>query len=141
MTDPGYRLLDLLLFGFHAALVVFNVVGWAWRRTRRLHLFTICGTIFSWFGFGAVYGWGYCPLTDWHWRVKEALGQTELPASWLKYYLDRATGLAWDPAVVDTLVVTPALAALGLSVWLNLRDLRGQGMRRQPPFGQRRGSP
>ncbi len=98
------------------------MLGWTWRRTRRLHLFTIGATLLSWFGLGAVYGWGYCPLTDWHWNVKRALGETVLPASWVKYYLDRLTGLDWSAAVVDRLVIGSAVAALTLSALLNARD-------------------
>jgi len=125
MTDPGlYRLCDLLFVAFHTALIVFNVLGWAWRRTRRFHLLTISATLLSWFGLGIVYGWGYCPLTDWHWQVKRALGETGLPASWVKYYLDQITGLAWNATLVDGLVVGIALAALVLSVGLNVRDRR-----------------
>ena len=91
MTDLAiYRLLDILFVVFHTLLVGFNMLGWAWRRTRRLHLITISVTLLSWFGLGVVYGWGYCPLTDWHWDVKRVLGETALPASWMKYYLDLA---------------------------------------------------
>lgn len=123
MTDPGlYRLYDLLFVAFHTALIVFNMLGWAWRRTRRFHLLTISATLLSWFGLGIVYGWGYCPLTDWHWQVKRALGETGLPASWVKYYLDQLTGVAWNAALVDGLVVGIALAALVLSVGLSVRD-------------------
>lgn len=125
MTDLTlYRLLDALFVVVHTALVTFNMLGWAWRRTRRLHLFTIGATLLSWFGLGVVYGWGYCPLTDWHWDVKRALGETALPASWVKYYADRVTGLDWSPVVVDGLVIGSALAALSLSVALNVRDRR-----------------
>jgi len=125
MTDPGlYRLYDLLFVAFHTALIVFNMSGWAWRRTRRFHLLTISATLLSWFGLGIVYGWGYCPLTDWHWQIKRALGETGLPASWVKYYLDQITGVAWNAALVDGVVVGVALAALVLSVGLNLRDRR-----------------
>ena len=123
MTDMAlYRLYDVLFVVFHTALIAFNMLGWAWRRTRRLHLITISATLLSWFGLGVAYGWGYCPLTDWHWQIKRALGETALPASWIKYYLDRITGIGWSPAVVDWLVVGSALGALVLSVWLNLRD-------------------
>ncbi|MDE2803640.1 MAG: DUF2784 domain-containing protein [Gemmatimonadota bacterium] len=123
MTDLAlYRLFDLLFIAFHTALIVFNVLGWAWRRTRRFHLLTISATLLSWFGLGIVYGWGYCPLTDWHWQVKRALGETGLPASWVKYYLDELTGVAWHAGLVDGLVIGTALAALVLSVGLNLRD-------------------
>ncbi len=130
MTDIGlYRLYDALFVVFHTALIVFNMLGWAWRRTRRLHLITISATLLSWFGLGVAYGWGYCPLTDWHWQIKRALGETALPASWIKYYLDRITGMNWSATVVDWLVVGSALGALALSAWLNLKDRlhRGSG--------------
>ncbi len=133
MTDLAiYRLLDILFVVFHTLLVGFNMLGWAWRRTRRLHLITISATLLSWFGLGVAYGWGYCPLTDWHWDVKRALGETGLPASWMKYYLDLVTGLDWSAALVDGLVIGSALAALMLSVVLNVRDARGMRDSREP---------
>ena len=119
-----YLVLDVLLVTFHTLLVGFNTLGWAWRGTRRLHLFTISATLLSWFGLGVVYGWGYCPLTDWHWQVKRALGEIHLPASCMKYYLDRITGVDWNAAVVDALVIGAALGALVVSVVLNVRDIR-----------------
>lgn len=131
MTDMAlYRLYDVLFVVFHTALIAFNMLGWAWRRTRRLHLITISATLLSWFGLGVAYGWGYCPLTDWHWQIKRALGETALPASWIKYYLDRITGMDWSAAVVDGLVIGSALGALALSVWLNLRDRSRRRSRR-----------
>ena len=133
MTDLAiYRLLHILFVVFHTLLVGFNMLGWAWRRTRRLHLITISATLLSWFGLGVAYGWGYCPLTDWHWDVKRALGETGLPASWMKYYLDLVTGLDWSAALVDGLVIGSALAALMLSVVLNVRDARGMRDSREP---------
>lgn len=137
MTSHAFhRLADVALLVLHGSLVVFNVSGWAWRRTRRLHLCTITATLASWFALGLVHGWGYCPLTDWHWRVKRALGETALPASWMKYYLDRITGRAWDPAVVDAIVVAAAVVALGLSACLAWRDRRASRLGRAP--GRRR---
>ena len=123
MSDPVfYHVLDALFIALHTLLVGFNLLGWAWRRTRRLHLIAISATLLSWFGLGVVYGWGYCPLTDWHWQVKRALGETVLPASCVEYYLERITGADWSSATVDSLVVGSALAALLLSVYLNARD-------------------
>ena len=125
MTDPVfYHLLDALFLAVHTLLVGFNLLGWVWTRTRRLHLITISATLLSWFGLGVIYGWGYCPLTDWHWQVKRALGETHLPASCMKYYLDRITGIAWSAAVVDALVIGAALGALVVSVVLNVQDIR-----------------
>ncbi len=123
MSDlTWYRLLDAVFIAFHTLLVAFNLLGWIWRRTRRLHLIAITATLLSWFGLGLVYGWGYCPLTDWHWDVKRALGEAGLPASWVKYHLDLVTGLDWSPALVDSLVIGSAIGACVLSVALNVRD-------------------
>ncbi len=30
--------LNLLFFVFHTAWMIFNMLGWAWRRTRPFHL-------------------------------------------------------------------------------------------------------
>ena len=65
-----------------------------------------------------------CPCTDWHWQVKRKLGETELPASYIKYYLDYLTGQNWNPTVVDVLVLVLGVGALVLSVELNWRDYR-----------------
>lgn len=119
-----YAALDVFFFVFHTALTLFNLVGWAWRRTRRVHLATITLTLLSWTALGFVYGFGYCPCTDWHWQVKRRLGATDLPASYVKFYLDRLTGLDLAPALVDAGVVVCAVAAFALSVALNVRDAR-----------------
>lgn len=37
------------------------------------------------------YGRGYCPCNDWYWQVKRELGETGLPASYIKYFLDLTT--------------------------------------------------
>lgn len=124
MPDLLYEVLDVLFVVFHGGLVAFNLTGWIWARTRRLHLAAIGLTVASWFGLGAVYGWGYCPCTDWHWDVKRRLGETGLPRSYVKYYLDAATGWDWDPALVNGLVLALGLGAFGLSIVLNLRDRR-----------------
>ena len=71
-----YTFLDYAFVVLHSFLVGFNLIGWAWLRTRRIHLVTISLTMFSWFFLGLYYGWGYCPCTDWHWTVKYKLGAT-----------------------------------------------------------------
>ena len=115
------ELLDAFFAAFHGALILFNLTGWIWARTRRVHLAVIGLTFLSWFGLGVFYGWGYCPCTDWHWQVKQSLGETDLPYSYVKYYADRLTGLDWDPFVVDATVLMLGLLALALSVRANWR--------------------
>lgn len=111
-----YLFLDVFLLLVHLLLILFVLAGWAFPRSRRAHLALIILMIASWIGLGSCYGLGYCPLTDWHWQVKRQLGQSNLPASYIKYYLDLLTGQDWDPLVVDT-----AVAGLGLTAFsLNL---------------------
>jgi len=117
-----YTFLDFFFIVFHASLILFILTGWAWRRARCTHLITIGLTILSWFGLGIIYGWGYCPFTELHWAVKHKLGETNLPNSYVKHYVDKLTGLTWDPFVVDTAVLILGLLAFALSCWLNWRD-------------------
>ncbi len=117
-----YTFLDFFFIVFHGSWVLFNLAGWAWIRTRRIHLITIGLTILSWFGLGIFYGWGYCPSTDWHWEVKREIGETNLPNSYVKYYVDKLTGFTWDSLVVDAAVLILGLLAFALSCWLNWRD-------------------
>ena len=119
-----YAFLDYFFVTFHTGLVLFDLTGWAWKRTRRIHLIVMGLTIVSWFGLGLFYGWGYCPCTDWHWAVKVKLGETNLPNSYVKYYVDRLTGRGWDPFVVDAGVLIIGLSVFALSCWLNVRDSR-----------------
>ena len=111
-----YIFLDVLLSLLHSLLIVFVLAGWAMKQTRRAHLTLIGLTVFSWIGLGYWYGFGYCPLTDWHWQVKRKLGQSGLPSSYVKYYLDSATGLEWDASLVDASVAGLGLAALSLNL-------------------------
>lgn len=117
-----YPFLDCFFSIFHGIFVLFNLTGWAWKKTRRLHLITIGLTVMSWFGLGIFYGWGYCPCTDWHWEVKHKLGETGLPDSYVKYYVDKLTGFTWDSLAVDAAVLILGLSAFAVSCGLNLRD-------------------
>jgi hypothetical protein len=106
-------LFDYFLLVIHTLVVIFNLTGWFWQATRKWHFLLISLTMFSWFALGPFYGWGYCPLTDWHWQIKYDLGQTDLPASWIKYYVDYVTGGDSNRLYIDIIVVV-----LGLSAWI-----------------------
>jgi len=123
-THQLYTALDYFFIIFHGCFSLFNLLGWVWRKTRRMHLIASSMTILSWFGLGVFYGWGYCPCTAWHWQVKYTLGETDLPLSYVKYYLDKLSGLTCPPLVVDATVAVFGLSAFGLSCWLNWRDCK-----------------
>ncbi|NOX36525.1 MAG: DUF2784 domain-containing protein [Calditrichaeota bacterium] len=116
------RFLNGFFFVFHSALIVFNLLGWAWRRTRRWNLYTLLLTGFSWFGLGIWYGFGYCPSTDWHWQVRRRLGYYDMPTSYIQFLLEQLTGWTFNPVLVDVLTLLGFLTALCMSIYLNYRD-------------------
>lgn len=113
------QLLDYGFFIFHLMLVLFNLFGWLWKPLRRAHLVVLLLTFASWFVLGIWYGWGYCPLTDWHWQVLYKLGKTGLPHSYITYLFDRAIGVNITDHTADILIGTTSVAALILSLKVN----------------------
>jgi hypothetical protein len=111
--------LNILFTIAHLALIGFNLTGWIWKRTRKAHFITLLATAASWFVLGIWYGWGYCPLTDWHWDVKEKLGESNLPNSFIKYFADKITGRDIDPSLVDKATLICLVAAVIASVYVN----------------------
>jgi len=97
----------------------FNLFGWIWKKTRRLHLFVVVATLFSWLGLGFWYGLGYCFLTDWEWDIKRALGERNLPHSFTQYLSDNVFGLYLDTWWVDVLTVGLFILAILLALWIN----------------------
>jgi len=118
------QILDYLFVGLHTFIVIFNLFGWAWARFRRWNLALLILTGLSWFGLGIFYGWGYCPLTDWHFTILEKLGKTPNETSYISYLLNRLLGLKVDEMLVDNTTFFGFIAALLTSVILNIRDLR-----------------
>lgn len=96
------HILDLFLSILHLLIIGFNLFGWIWRSTRKLHFYLVIATIFSWVILGFWYGFGYCPLTDWQWQVKAKLGEGDLPNSFIKYFADKLTGMDISSDLVDT---------------------------------------
>jgi len=119
-----YKILDIFFVVFHSFLILFNLFGWIWRRTRIWNLVTLLLTGASWVLLGWIVGVpGYCPLTDWHFSVLEKLGRTDLPNSYVKYLADRITGLDFNSGTVDKITLYSFLAALIISLILNIRQL------------------
>lgn len=118
------KLLDILLMLTHFVLIGFNLFGWIWKRTRKWHLITVAATAFSWFVLGIWFGWGYCPITDWEWTVKEKSGETNLPNSFIKYYADKITGGDIDTSLVNDATLTIFLLIIVITVYLNFFNKR-----------------
>ncbi|MCD4731585.1 MAG: DUF2784 domain-containing protein [Bacteroidales bacterium] len=117
-----FKFLDIFFLVFHSFLILFNLFGWMWKKTRRLNLITLLLTGFSWVGLGLFYGWGYCFLTDWHWQVLEKTGELNLPNSYVQYLLNRILGLQISVGTADYLTGILYAIALLLSVYSNLKS-------------------
>jgi hypothetical protein len=122
-----YHLLDIFFVIFHSSLIIFNLFGWIWKKTRIANLVTLVLTGASWLFLGLIVGvLGYCPFTDWHFDVLYKLGKTDLPNSYVKYLADRLAGLDFDARLVDNVTLYTFLAALALSLFFNIRDYLGK---------------
>lgn len=116
-----WHLLDKIFLVFHTLLTVFNLTGWIWKKTRAVNLITLLITGASWLFLGLITGIpGYCPLTDWHFRVLEKMGRTDLPGSYIKYLADRLTGLDLNPVMVDRLTLVLFMVSLTISLFINV---------------------
>jgi hypothetical protein len=122
MNSPLFLdIADYFFLTFHSALIVFNLFAWIWRALRKWHLLTISLTFVSWTLLGIWYGWGYCPLTDWHWDILRKKGVTGLPNSYISYLIERLLGFTLPPETVDILTLGLALLALIISIYLNFK--------------------
>ena len=122
--------LDILLTLVHLVLIGFNLFAWIIRRWRRAHLITVAATAGSWFVLGIWFGTGYCPITDWQWQVKEKLGESNLPASFVKYMADKLTGQDFEPAFIDGITLGTFVMAAILAVYFNFGMKRLQIQKR-----------
>jgi hypothetical protein len=117
-----YQFLNIFFFVFHTLLTLFNMVGWIFPKTRKLHLITLLLTAFSWFVLGIWYGWGYCVCTDWHWDVRDKLGFEDRSNSYIHFLILKLTGANLNHKLVEYSTLIVFLVSVVLSVWLNTRD-------------------
>ncbi len=113
------KLLDIFFLVFHSVLIIFNLFGWIFKKTRRLNLITLVITGISWFVIGIFYGIGYCPLTDWHWEVLEKLGMGSEVNSYIQYLIDRLFDIHISARAADIVTFIAFFVALILSVFTN----------------------
>jgi Protein of Unknown function (DUF2784) len=121
-----YQFLNIFFFIFHTVFTLFNIVGWAFVKTRRLHLITLLLTAFSWFVLGIWYGWGYCFCTHWHWVVRERLGYQDSSHSYIHFLILKLTGINLNPQLVENGTLVVFLVSFALSVWFNVKSFRSR---------------
>ncbi|ACU04637.1 MULTISPECIES: DUF2784 domain-containing protein [Pedobacter] len=121
-----YQLYDFLFTIFHLVIIGFNLLGWIWPPTRKMHFVLVLLTAGSWLVLGIWYGLGYCPVTDWQWQVKTHLGENNLPNSFIKYYADKLSGQDISADFIDAATSIGFAIAAILSVYFNFVRKKGK---------------
>lgn len=122
---------DILLTIVHLVIIVFNLFGWIPVITRKAHLISIIATAASWFLLGIWFGMGYCPVTDWQWRVKERLGERNLPNSFIEYFAEKTLNTDLDTSFINEVTAISFGIVAVISVYLNIRRWKIEEDRRR----------
>ena len=113
------QLLNIIIGVVHVLLIVACLIGWVFPRTRKAHLILMGMVLGCWFLLGLKYGIGYCPLTDWHWQVKEKLGEESLPNSFTKYLWDHIFPNPISSRAVNILTFVAFFISLAPALYLH----------------------
>lgn len=116
-----FQLLDYFFVVIHTFIVLFNLFGWLWARYRKWNLALLLLTGLSWFGLGVFFGWGYCPLTDWHFKLLAKLGVAVHESSYIAYLLNRLLGINVPENLADIATLLFYFSALIVSTIFNLK--------------------
>lgn len=111
--------IDYFFILYHSALILFNVFGWIIPKWRFANLISLSVTAFSWFVLGIWYGIGYCPFTDWHWKVRQLLGYNDESNSYIHFLVLKIVGVNLLENWVDTTTLIIFLLAFFISIILN----------------------
>ena len=121
---------DILFYVVHLALIIICLGGWALPRVRTAHRYLMVAILSSWFLLGLKFGIGYCVLTDWHWQIKDKLGQSDLPNSFIKHILNHLLPSVISDRAVDILTLVAFYGAVlaTIIVWWGDRRRAGQSI-------------
>ena len=115
----SYQVLNGLFHVVHVAIILFVMFGWIVPSLRLAHLVLVLLTLCSWFVLGHWLGTGYCPVSDWHWKLKAALGEGKPNGTYIQQLLQTLTGRKYQSDRVDEVVVVGTFVILGVSLLLN----------------------
>jgi len=112
--------LNIAFFVIHNLLITFNLIGWIWPKTRKLHLAMVGATLFSWLVMGAWKGWGYCLCADWHFRIRRQMGIHSGESSYTELLFNQIPGVAVTRRFSDIVTVGALVLILIATavVWL-----------------------
>ena len=121
MSKLFLQIIDYFFIFFHSVLILFNVFGWIVPRWRFVNLVTLSLTAFSWFALGIWYGIGYCPFTDWHWKVRQLLGYNDQSNSYIHFLILKMTGVNLPENWVDATTVIVFITAFFISTYFAIK--------------------
>lgn len=124
------QIADIFLTIVHLVIITFNLFGWIPATTRKAHLISILATAASWFLLGIWFGMGYCPVTDWQWKVKERLGERDLPDSFIEYYAEKILHTDFNTGLINNITAISFAVVAFISVYVNARGIK-KGMGHQ----------
>jgi hypothetical protein len=117
-----YFVLNPMLHIVHIAIVSFVLLGWLVPEARFAHLVLCFLTLGSWFILGRWMGVGYCPVSDWHWKIKESLGEGRPAVTYITFLLHKVIGMELDSNKVNQVVVYSTIVITMISLILNLHS-------------------
>lgn len=124
-------IIDIFLNILHAGIILFCLTGWIWRRTRVAHFVLVAFIFASWFILGIWKGLGYCALTDLQWHIKTKLGEQHLPNSFIKYAVDKVSGMDVPASLIDKVAMVCFLGATIAAIVNFVRFLKAKRAVRQ----------
>jgi len=103
----------------HLTVIFLNVAGWSVARLRTWSFACQAITLSCWVGFGIAKGqWGFCPLTEYHWRHLRGQGEVGLPGNYVAYIFDRWLGLPMSDGFAAGLVLGCFAMAVAINLYL-----------------------
>lgn len=117
-----YFVLNPLFHVAHISIISFVLVGWVIPEARFAHLVLSLLTLGSWFILGRWMGEGYCPVSDWHWKIKESLGEGRPAVTYITFLLRKVTGMDLVSDQVNRVVVYVTVVITMISLTLNLQE-------------------
>lgn len=116
-----YPLLNGIFHVVHISIIIFIMIGWAFPSLRLVHLALVLLTLGSWFILGQWLGTGYCPISDWHWKIKTALGEGQPSGTYIHHLLQTITRRGLNSETVDDTILIGTVAITAISLALNAR--------------------
>lgn len=120
MRAIAYRILNIFFHPLHISIILFTTLAWMVPALLPFHLTLLIATLSSWFLLGHWLGRGYCPISNWHWKIKSRLGPGKPRGTYIHLLLESMSGRQLDSGQVDRMVVLATLILTALSALLNL---------------------